>query len=123
MSKALNAGDIFGNVDVVREKFEIQEWGGHIYLQTMSAEALDVYESSVYVADEETGKFKFDHKNATAKLIAACAVDESGKKIFSSDAHVKELGKKNAKVLKRIYYECQRINKLSIAEQEDEEGK
>lgn len=51
-------------------------------------------------------------RNARAKLIVLCAVDEGGRPLFTED-DVRALGRKAAKPLDRLFDACRRLAGLS----------
>jgi len=51
-------------------------------------------------------------RNARAKLIVLCAIDEAGQPIFTAD-DVNRLGRRNAKPLDRLFNECKKITGLT----------
>lgn len=108
--KQLTAEEILGADDLKREKVEVPEWGGFVYISTMSGTARDTYESSVI--EMEGGKFKENLKNIRAKLVAATTTDDKGNLLFSAD-QVEALGKKSARALDRLFEATSRINAVS----------
>ena len=55
---------------------------------------------------------KVNMRNARAKLIVLCAVDEDGRPLFTSE-DLRALGSKNAKPLDRLFEACQTLVGLS----------
>jgi len=92
------------------------EWGGEVRLRSLTGAERDAYEQSLV---QTRGKSReMNLRNARAKLVALCAVDESGKRLFA-DADVDALGKKNAKPLDRLFDAARRLSGLS----EDDVGR
>jgi len=86
------------------------EWGGEVRLRSLTGAERDAYEQSLV---QTRGKSReMNLRNARAKLVALCAVDESGKRLFT-DADVNALGKKNAKPLDRLFDAARRLSGLS----------
>lgn len=86
------------------------EWGGEVRLRSLTGAERDAYEQSLV---QTRGKSReMNLRNARAKLVALCAVDESGNRLFT-DADVNALGKKNAKPLDRLFDVARRLSGLS----------
>jgi len=86
------------------------EWGGAVRLASISGTQRDKYESSLI--EQRGNDHRMNLRNARAKLIVACAVDEQGNKLFSED-DVNALGRKSAKPLERLFDACRRLTGLS----------
>ena len=101
---------IFAAQDRAFEDVDVPEWGGTIRIAVITGTDRDAYEASMY---EMRGKeIKLNRDDMRAKLLARAIVDESMKRIFT-DADIKELGKKSAKVIDRLFTLAQRINGLT----------
>lgn len=86
------------------------EWGGEVRLRSLTGSERDAYEQSLV---QTRGKSReMNLRNARAKLVALCAVDENGNRLFT-DADVNALGKKNAKPLDRLFDAARRLAGLS----------
>lgn len=91
--------------DIRKEKVEVPEWGGFVWVKTMTGAARDQLEASII-----SGKGQRDLRNLRAKMVALSVVDEDGKLLFSFE-DVEELGeKKSAKALDRIFSVAQRLS-------------
>jgi len=120
LTKQLSLADIIKAEDHIDEKVPTPEWGEGTYItiRSMTGEARDAYEMTLFAMDK-TGEYKQDLSNARAKLIAACAIGPDGKRMFTSDDHIKALGSKNNAVIDRIWQACQNLNSIG-KEQIDE---
>ncbi len=99
---------------------DVPVWGGIVRVRTMTARERDEYEGSIY---ETSGtEIKFNRTDFRAKLVAKCAVDESGKRLFT-DADVAALSAKSAKEVSILFDKAQELNGLSKAAQEAIEKK
>lgn len=103
---------ILGAQDLVTEMVKVPEWNGEVIVSTMSGEARDAWEQSLLAAPGEDGERKVNMKNMRARLLAAAAVDEKGRRIFT-DADAEALGRKSAKALERCVKVIQRLNGLT----------
>lgn len=82
------------------------EWGGTVRIRSISGTQRDAFEQSCMVGK---GKDRtVNTRNARAKLVLLCAVDETGARLFS-DADLSALGKKNSKPLDRLFSEAQKL--------------
>lgn len=108
---ALTRAAILGANDMHREQVEVPEWGGYLYVATMTGAARDAYEASIITLDG-TGRARQNLENIRAKLVAACAVDEQGERLFS-DADALALGKKSAAALDRVFSVASRLNAVT----------
>lgn len=93
--------------DLKREKVSVPEWGGYIFVRTMTGTERDQYESSVL-----GNNGKMDLKNIRAKLVVLTAVDEDGLRLFNDD-DIEVLGAKSAAALDRVFSKAQTLNKIS----------
>jgi hypothetical protein len=89
---------------------ECPEWGGAVRLKSIKGSQRDSYEQSLIM--EKGGSRQMNLRNARAKLIVLCAVDEQGRLLFTAD-DLNVLGRKNAKPLDRLFDECRRLAGLS----------
>ena len=91
--KYLTADEILDKDDVDYVEVPCPEWGGTVRLRTLTAYDAVVFSNSVKTED---GKNK-----AMIRIIAMCACDAEGKKIFSPE-NVMALMKKNLRVINRV---------------------
>ncbi|MEX5636535.1 hypothetical protein [Parafrankia sp. FMc2] len=89
---------------------ECPEWGGTVRLRSISGAQRDSFEQSCLVQKGKTRQVNM--RNARAKLIILCAVDETGGRMFS-DGDLSALSRKNAKPLDRLFEEAQKLCGLS----------
>ena len=81
--------------DLPREAVEIKEWGGTVYVRSMSAAERDEWEAS-WLADDGKPKTARERlKNLRARLAVLVLVDDSGNRLFA-DEDADALGKKAA---------------------------
>ena len=99
--------------DLPTEAVDIPEWGGSVLFRGLTAEERDSYEQELIVSkkDPRTGALTqtLNLANARARLVARCAVDPSGNRLFT-DEQAAELGKKSASALNRGFDVCQRLS-------------
>lgn len=90
---------------------------GAVTIQGMSGAQRDAFEASCI--EERGKKRKFSTQNFRAKLVAFCAVDDDGERLFTDP---EALGSIRADVLDRLYGPAARLSGLS-KEDEEELGK
>lgn len=120
--RSLSAEDIFAAEDFVIEEVECPEWKGIVHIQTISAAERDAFELAIY--DENEARKKRDRggrvraaKSMRARLVARCACNEKGVRVFTDD-DVARLSAKSALVVDRLYAVAARLNGLT---KEDED--
>lgn len=111
----LTFDSIVSTQDLPKELVPVPEWGGDVYISTMTAADRDAYELSL-ANMQANGKAKPSMQNMRAKLVARCLVDEDGARIFP-EAKIDELGKKSAKVLDRLFDVASKLNGINEADQ------
>ena len=95
--------------DLPRELVEVPEWGGAVYVRSLTGTERDAFEFSIV---EQRGRSaKMNLRNIRAKLVALSIVDGEGNRLFT-DTDVKALGQKSAAVLDRLFAVAQRLSGL-----------
>ena len=107
----LSRDAILGADDRRTEDVEVPEWGGTVRVRGLTGTERDAYEASI-VSLRGDGSQHFTLQNARARLVALCACDEAGERIFT-DKDVKELGLKSAVALERVFDAARRVSGLS----------
>jgi hypothetical protein len=103
----LKRDDILAVKDIQLEIVSVPEWGGEIYVKGMTGVERDAFEASVV---QSRGKgVKMDLSNIRAKLASLTICDENGQRLFT-DADVRELGKKSAAALQRVFAMAQKLS-------------
>ena len=115
MPKRLSRDEVLGASDLKSEDVEVPEWGGVLRLRSMTGVERDAFETSLFVEGEDGGERKLDSRNMRARLVAATAVDEAGKTLFTKE-DVEALGRKNAAALDRLFSVAQRLSGIGPAE-------
>ncbi len=92
--------------DLPRETVHVPEWGGDVYVRTMSGTDRDAFETSLIAREgERDGRME----NVRARLVALTLCDESGVRLFE-DREIAALGRKSARALDRVFAVAQRLN-------------
>lgn len=105
----LTKNAILSQSDREIEMVEVPEWGGVVFVRSLSGEERDQFEASII---ERNGRdVRTNLRNLRARLVVLAACDESGNPIFSpGDADA--LGAKSAAALDRIFSVAQRLSGL-----------
>ena len=108
--QVLGRSDIIDAVDYQRELVAVPEWGGSVWVQSMSGTDRDSYEAEL-VGDGDNDDQAYNLLNLRAKLACRSLVDEAGKKLFS-EAEIAVLGEKDAYPLERVCAVARRLSRL-----------
>ena len=112
----LSKDQILSATDAKIEKLEVPEWGGHVFIRTMSGAERDDFESETYIMKGKN--VEVNRHNMRARLLVRALCDDSGKAIFTLK-DVEALGRKSAKALDRCFSVAQRINGLGAEDVEE----
>lgn len=106
----LSREQILGLDDIQTEELHIPEWDTFVYVRGLTGKERDIYEDSLH---QRRGRdVQINLRNARAKLVVLCTVDEHGKRIFE-EKDVARLGEKNARALDRIFSKARELSGLS----------
>lgn len=92
-----------------RECVPVPEWGGDVYVRTMTGRERDRWESDA-LPEERDGKPNLD--NIRARLLVLTLCDETGKRLFAAE-DAAALGEQPADVLDRLYDAARKLNRLT----------
>jgi len=96
--------------DLPREKVAVPQWGGDVFVRTLTGTERDEFEQSCI---NSKGKNKdMNLKNIRARLCVLCICEESGNRLFDA-RDVDALGKKSASALDLVFAVAQRLNGLA----------
>ena len=102
----LDRDSILNLQDFAPVKVDVPEWGGEIYVRTMSGLERDRFEQMLFVGEGPSRRL---NDNYRARLVCLTACDEKGAAIFRlEDIHA--IGGKSAKALDRIVEVAARLN-------------
>lgn len=116
----LTKEQILGAEDFVREVVHVKEWGGDVVVSGMSGAERDDFDAEVSALVKQDRAAFF--RNARARLLVRCLVDEQGNRLFTID-DVAALGKRNSAVLERLAMIAQRLNYMTDESMEELKGK
>ncbi|MCI0685728.1 MAG: hypothetical protein L0Y54_00605 [Sporichthyaceae bacterium] len=101
---AILAANDIRTVDVA-----VPEWSGAVRLRTLTGAERDAFETA---SVRTSGKHVHTNLvNLRARLVAACAVDEHGARLFS-EADVKALGAKSSAALDRLFDAARKLSRI-----------
>ena len=100
--------------DLKTEKVYIEEWGGDVYVKTLTGAERDRFEKSILTPDGKRGDFE----NLRAKLVIEVCVDKDGKRIFTQK-DLLALGGKCAGALDKIFDIGQRLSGITKKDVDD----
>lgn len=109
----LTRDQILNHDDLQRELVQVPEWGGEVYVRTMTGSERDAYEMRM-VADRDKGGITGIH-DIRATLAALTVCDEHGGPIFSL-SDIEAPGRKSCAALDRVCEVAQRLNRLTAAD-------
>ncbi|MER3438631.1 MAG: hypothetical protein C4346_14165 [Chloroflexota bacterium] len=117
--KRLSREEILAKDDLLSEDVWVPEWETYVRVRGLTGAERDAFEQSIV---ETRGKnTKLNLRNARAKLVSLCCVDESGERLFR-DEDVEVLGKKSAVALNRLFEVAQRLSGLRAEDVEELTG-
>lgn len=99
----------------------VKEWGGTVRLQELSAAERDLWESESFLTEEnDEGEevARFNPKQARARLVVRCIVDETGKRLFTDD-EVAAVGSLSASTVQKLFTEARKLNAISANDIEE----
>jgi hypothetical protein len=104
--------------DLPREIVSVPEWGGQVYVRTMTGTDRDAFEASLINRESgESGTSSKDQRmhNVRARLVSLTLCSESGERMFQ-DGDIDALGRKSARALDRVFAVAQRLNGIGTDE-------
>lgn len=120
---ALTRDDILGADDLPRIEVDVPEWGGPVWVRTMTATEKDAFEDSIL---EKRGKgknatYEMTLQNIRAKLLVRTLCDADGERLFTNK-DLNALAGKNGGVMTRLFAEAQTLNGLDADDIEELAG-
>ena len=111
-SKALSFADILAANDLdKRERVECPEWGGHVYVRTLTAKERDSWEASLVDPDTKRGvKIFVGRDGLRARWAALVICDATGAAIVNTPSQIEQLAAKSSVPLDRIWDAGRRLN-------------
>lgn len=110
----LTRDKILSSPDLPREEVQTPEWGGSVFVRTMSGSERDAF---VHHCIEQ----KDDIRGLKARLLCLTLCDETGSRLFGDDDQ-EALDAKSSKVLDDLFQVAQRLSGLGEDEVEEIAG-
>ena len=99
---ALNKAKILAAEDVKLDKVNVPEWGGDVFIKTLSGTERDAFEDAY--SQDKMRQFR-------VRFLVLTLCDEKGERLFT-DKEVDELGRKSALVIARLFEKAWSLNAL-----------
>lgn len=116
---ALTRDAILSAEDLRREPVRVPEWGGVVWVRTLTGEERDRWETMAFISED--GKVRANEDNIRARLVALSACDENGDLLFTVE-DIEALGRKSATAINRLFDAASRVNAVSAADMEELAG-
>lgn len=105
----LSREEILGRDDLKREEVRIPEWGGQVWVRTMTGYEKDWWEAQNYGADADLLPYQQRLLNMRARLAAITVCDAEGVSLFTLN-DIDMLTRKSAPALDRIWTVASRLS-------------
>ena len=115
---ALTRDLILGSKDLPSEAVDVPEWGGVIWVRTLTGKERDAFEQRCQDQKRGDGILIAGLK---AQLAALTIVDENGDRLFE-DGDADELNTKSAAAIDRVWQVASRLNGLAPGDVEELAG-
>lgn len=113
--------DVLGKKKYKWELVPCPEWGCDVTVREASAKDLDAFDEFRFPYNPETKKTTYNSKNAHAKFVAYCVVDDNGCRVFQ-DSDVESLGQESSVVVRRLYDVATRLSGMDMESEGEAEG-
>jgi len=113
--KQLTKDDILSANDIYKEEIDVPEWGGTVFVKTLSGEERDKLEASIisFGPSGQARGMRTDKLRSTLAVLGIC--DKDGNPIFA-EKDIPALAKKSASALDRVVVAIQRLAGMSPAD-------
>jgi hypothetical protein len=101
--------------DRKKKEVKVPEWGGSVFITTLSAKDRDAYEASVVGTGASL-------ENIRARFLALVIVDQDGNRLFETAKDIEALGEKSSAALNRLIPVAKEMNKLTEKDIEELSG-
>ncbi len=109
MIKALTKEEILAADDMTIKSVEVPEWGGTVYIRTMSSEERDRFEADWV---NSKGGREIGMANFRARSLVLTICDAEGVRLFD-DSDVALLAAKSIQAIEPIFVASQKLNRIS----------
>ena len=105
----LNRESILGSDDLKSVEVEVPEWGGAVWVRTMTATQRDAFEAQ---------QIREPFRDVRARLAVATVCDSHGELLFT-EADIPALSRKSGKALDRVFAVATKLSGLSKEDIDD----
>lgn len=105
--------------DLARESLTVPEWGGDVWVRTLTAAERDTWEQQVRDQTDDSGAV--GQRRLKSMLAVLTVVDNDGARLFADD-DVEALDEKSAAAVDRIWQVACRLNGLTDGDVEELAG-
>jgi hypothetical protein len=107
----LSKEQIWQASDITFEDVPVPEWGGEVRIRGLAGDERDAFEEASLKKGKRGGR-EVNLRNARARLVAACAINEDFSPMFTA-GDVLKLGTKSAAALERLVAVAQRLSGMT----------
>jgi hypothetical protein len=93
--------------DLPMARVDVPEWGGFVYVRTLTALERDEFEDKAI--RRKNGRVQFDNRNLRARLVTLATCNERGERLFQ-DGDAEKLGHKSSAAVDRIFPVAKRLS-------------
>jgi hypothetical protein len=93
-----------------QESVSVPEWGGDVFVRTLTAKELDDFQAANIQGSGKDRKPNL--QNFRARLAVRCIVDADGKRLFE-DTDAEALGAASCRAIDRVFAVAQRLNGMT----------
>lgn len=111
--KQLTRKGILETKDFRLEPVDVPEWGGVVYVKTMSGEERDRFEDDVIKRRDEKSGMPKTIVGLKVLVVSLTACDAEGKRLFGGDGDEKKLAQKSAAAIDRLFAKAQELSHLT----------
>jgi hypothetical protein len=111
----LNRDLILESKDLPSEEVDIPEWGGSVFVRTMTGDERDKFDSHLFESKRKSGG---GIDSISALVAVMTVVDRNGNRLFT-ESDIAPLGRKSSGALGRIWKVAQRLNGLGPQAEEE----
>ncbi len=111
--KQLTRKEILETKDFRLEPVDVPEWGGVVYVKTMSGEERDRFEDEVIKRRDEKSGLPSSIVGLKVLIVSLTACDAEGKRLFAGDGDEKKLAEKSAAAIDRLWAKAQELSHLT----------
>lgn len=115
----LSRDDVLSADDRELREVEVPEWGGTLYVRELSAKEVEDFQSEASELQEKAEQGKDLPYSWRASLVALCAADEDGERLFEPDDRG-ALGDRSNDSIDRVADAALEVNGIDLSGEDDE---